>query len=249
MAPNGTDFRDTYGNSSNDIRHRFTFSPSYDIPGMKSPAQMLQGWTISGILTLQGGQPWSPYDATSNDLLGTGEFNAQPNIGGVYQPWNYTGPRSAFTSGPVSIPKLTLKTGAMATCQSAAEAPYAGNPQLIALADAALANFGCYVQNGGILTPPAYGTIGNSGRNVFGSPAYYNVDFSVSKIWKVKERYSAQFRVEFFNLFNRADFPIPAVVNPSKGQFGCSCSTPDVNNPVLGSGGPRHIQFGLKLTY
>ena len=249
MAPNGTDFRDTYGNSSSDIRHRFTFSPSYDIPGMKSPGQMLQGWTISGILTLQGGQPWSPYDATSNDLLGTGEFNAQPNIGGVYQPWNYSGPRSAFTSGPVSIPKLTLKTGAMATCQSAAEAPYAGNPQLIALADAALANFGCYVQNGGILTPPAYGTIGNSGRNVFGSPAYYNVDFSVSKIWKVRERYSAQFRAEFFNLFNRADFPIPAVVNPSKGQFGCSCSTPDVNNPVLGSGGPRHIQFGLKLTY
>ena len=73
--------------------------------------------------------------------------------------------------------------------------------------------------------------------------------FPFPKIWKVKERYSAQFRAEFFNLFNRADFPIPAVVNPSKGQFGCSCSTPDVNNPVLGSGGPRHIQFGLKLTY
>jgi hypothetical protein len=248
LAPRGTDFRTSYGNSNNDIRHRFTFSPSYNIPGIKSPAQMLQGWSLSGILTLQSGQPWSPYDATSNDLLGTGEFNSQPNIGGAAQTWNYSGPRSAFKSGPVAIPKFT-GAAARANCQSAAEAPYAGNAQLVGLADASLAKFGCYVQNGGILTPPAYGTVGNSGRNVFGSPAYYNVDFSVSKIWTLKERFSAQFRAEFFNLFNRADFPIPAVIDPSKGQFGCSCTTPDVNNPVLGSGGPRHIQFGLKLTY
>jgi len=38
----GTDFRTSYGNSNNDIRHRFTFSPSYKHPGMKSPAQMLK---------------------------------------------------------------------------------------------------------------------------------------------------------------------------------------------------------------
>jgi hypothetical protein len=251
MDPNGTDFRTTYGNSSSDIRHRFTFSPSYNIPGMKSPGQMLQGWTLSGILTLQSGQPWSPIDATSNDLLGTGEFNSQPNIGGVYQAWNYAGPRSAFKSGPISIP-LLKGNAATAACGTAAQAPYAGNAQLQGLALASLSAFGCYVQGGGILTPPAYGTVGNSGRNVFGSPAYYNVDFSVSKIWTLKERYSAQFRAEFFNLFNRADFPIPATptgTDPSRGQFGCSCTTPDVNNPVLGSGGPRHIQFGLKLTY
>lgn len=94
--------------------------------------------------------------------------------------------------------------------------------------------------------------VGNASRNLFRSPAYDNLDFSVSKIWKIRERYSAQFRAEFFNLFNRTDFAVP----PSKasdagltGQFGCSCSTPDVSNPVFGSGGPRHIQFGLKLTY
>jgi hypothetical protein len=113
------------------------------------------------------------------------------------------------------------------------------------------------MQKGGILTPPAFGTIGNASRNMFRSPAYYNVDFSVSKLWKIKERFSAQFRAEFFNLFNRADFTIPGGTgaqasggtDPSAGQFGCSCATPDAANPVLGSGGPRHIQFGLKLTY
>jgi hypothetical protein len=85
---------------------------------------------------------------------------------------------------------------------------------------------------------------------------YHNVDFSVTKDWKFTERYSAQFRVELFNIFNWTNFAIPAAqsggVDPStNAQFGCACATPDVqgNNPVLGSGGPRHIQFGLKLAF
>ena len=39
-----------YGNSDMDVRHRFRFSPTYAIPGMKSPGQMLEGWQISGDL-------------------------------------------------------------------------------------------------------------------------------------------------------------------------------------------------------
>lgn len=240
-----------YGSTNNDIRHRFTFSPTYLIPGMKSPGQMLQGWSLSGILTMQGGLPWYPVDG-SDDLTGTGEVNA--SAAGI-QTWNYTGPTSAFTSGPHSIPYFAAATNP--ACVTAAEAPYAGNARLMNLALASLTNLGCYVQNGGILTPPAYGTIGNASRNLFRSPAYYNVDFSVSKLWTLKERFSAQFRVEFFNLFNRADFSIPGSggtqgaggIDPTGGLFGCSCLTPDNANPVLGSGGPRHIQFGLKLTY
>src|SRR4029077_16986505 len=117
------------------------------------------------------------------------------------------------------------------------------------------ANNACYAQGGGYLTPPAYGTVGNAGNGIFTGPVYRNVDFSVGKLWTLKERYSAQFRVEFFNLFNRADFSTPGNnggADPSKGlsgSFGYAQSTPDSTNPVLGSGGPRHIQFGLKLTF
>lgn len=253
-----------YGSSDYDIRNRFTFSPSYAIPGLKLPGQMLEGWTISSIITVQGGLPWAPNDPTSTDWLGTGE-NTNTAIGaGSTQYWNYVGPASAFTSGPNPIPCFgkaagcTAYTSALYTpaiesaCQSAAQAPYAGNTQLQALALASLANASCYMQGGGILTPPAYGTLGDASRGIFRSPMYANVDFSVAKTWKFRERYSAQFRIEFFNLFNRADFPIPAVVDPSTGsggKFGCSCSTPDSTNAVLGSGGPRHIQFGLKLAF
>jgi hypothetical protein len=260
LAPDSNNLRTVYGPSDHDIRHRFTFSPSYAIPGMKSPGQMLQGWSVSGILVMESGLPWYPVDVT-NDILGTGEFNG--GLQGGITTWNFSGPRSAFTSGPHSIPCFGTMAGCNPVvpqeCITAAQAPYTGNTQLMGLALASLTNLGCYEQGGGILTPPAYGTVGNAGRNLFRSPNYYNVDFAVAKEWKIKERLTAQFRAEFFNLFNRADFTFPdspgrPPVDPnsgSGGQFGCSCSTPDVlgNNPVLGSGGPRHIQFGLKLLF
>ena len=259
MPPNELGYRLLYGNSNNDIRHRFTLSPNYMIPGIKSPGQMLQGWSVSGIVTLQGGLPWYPNSAKSRDLLGTGEFNSNPNIGGALQLWNYTGSFSAFTSGPPQIVNGVLVSGmpkltggnALTTCGAAATAPYVGDATHTQLALAALSDLGCYAQGGGILTPPAYGTEGNAGRNIFRGPAYYNVDMSVAKLWTFKERYSAQFRAEFFNLFNRSDFPIPGTTDPTRGSFGCSCFTPDTanTNPILGSGGPRHIQFGLKLTF
>ena len=242
-----------YGNGDNDVRHRFTFSPTYVIPGRKSVGQMLQGWTISSIITAQTGLPWFPSDATT-DLTGTNGFN--DSISSSIQTWNYSGPASAFKSGPTSIPYFS-GPAAVSTCGTAAAAPYGGaGTQLGQIALAALGNLGCYVQGGGILTPPAYGTVGNASRNMFRGPNYYNVDFSVTKDWKFTERFSAQFRAEFFNFFNWGNFALPtslsSTVDPSAGsQFGCACATPDVqgNNPVLGSGGPRHIQFGLKLIF
>jgi hypothetical protein len=60
-----------------------------------------------------------------------------------------------------------------------------------------------------------------------------------------------------FNLFNHPKFANPSTGgyfnnDPSGGYgMGCSCQTPDVAvaNPVLGSGGARAIQLGLKLLF
>jgi hypothetical protein len=263
VPTDNANLRADYGNSANDLRHRFTFSPSYALPDIKSPGQMLQGWEVSGIVVLQDGLPWSPNDVT-DDFLGTNEINN--SFGGTLTAWNYSGPTSAFTAGPHPIPCFGSMAGCTpymggvppTVCSNAAMAAYPGNPQLQQLALASLTNFGCYVQNGGVMTPPAYGTNGNAPRNGFRYANYYNVDMSIAKNWKFTERYTAQFRVEFFNLFNRADFGTasgvgaPNAFDPSAGsggQFGCACTTPDALNPVLGSGGPRHIQFGLKLGF
>jgi hypothetical protein len=119
------------------------------------------------------------------------------------------------------------------------------------LALRALTNNACYIQNGGILTPPAYGINGNSGRNSFRGPKYSNVDFTVAKIWHLKERYSAEFRADFYNLFNHPAIGIPSSdgVAPSSANFGLITTTADGTNNIFGSGGPRHLQFGLKLAF
>jgi hypothetical protein len=231
---------------------------------------MLEGWSLSAIVVIQSGLAWNPSDTRKTDWLGEGENVSSGNASAVIQYWNYLGPRSAFSNtGPNPIPcyngisgKVAGCTSLAATpaailtaCQNAAVAPYGANIQLQALALAALANNTCYAQAGGYLTPPAFGTSGDATSGLFTGPVYRNVDFSIAKLWRLKERFSAQFRVEFFNLFNRSDFATPsstAGADPSKGVtggFGYATNTPDSTNPVLGSGGPRHIQFGLKLTF
>ena len=102
------------------------------------------------------------------------------------------------------------------------------------------------------------GTIGNAGRNIFRDSGFKNLDLSVTKVWKIKERLNTQFRAEFFNLFNHPNFANPGgpagagFNDPSAPtSFGCGCNTPDqvAPNPVLGSGGSRSIQLGLKLLW
>jgi len=239
-----------YGNSEYDLRHRFTFSPTYLIPLVKSPGQMLEGWSLNAIVTVQSGLPFTVADLATTDWLGTNEKANSNSIGnGVFQYWNYVGPRDAFSYNTVAPTKLTGSAATSnATCLVDALAPYGANAQLQGLARAALFNAGCLMSGSGVLTPPAYGTVGDAGHGFFLGPNYRNVDLSIAKLWRWKERFSAQFRAEFFNSFNRVDFNAPGL-DPSKGSFGFATATPDTGNAVLGSGGPRHIQFGLKLTY
>jgi hypothetical protein len=111
-----------------------------------------------------------------------------------------------------------------------------------------------------VLLPPALGTIGNSGRNTFRDGGFRNWDLSVTKNWIFRERLTTQFRAEFFNILNRSIFTNPngpagaGFADPSGGfttNFGCGCNTPDQAspNPVLGTGGSRSIQLGLKLIW
>ena len=216
-------------------------------------------------MLMQGGLPWGPNDA-SNDMVGVGSPRNIPSA----QFWNFTGPTSDFRIGAVTIPCYGTMPGCTpyqvvggvpqipAACVSAATAPYGGSGTTNGkLALASLTRQGCYVQGDGILTPAAFGTLGNTNGNTFLGPAYRNMDLSVTKVWKVGERYSAQFRTEFFNVLNHPHLiGTPLSTNPidgTNGQFACSCGTPDGApghlNPVLGSGGPRHIQFGLKLKF
>ena len=97
---------------------------------------------------------------------------------------------------------------------------------------------------------PDPGSFGSSGRNTIIGPELHIVDFSASKTTRLSERFSLQFRAEFFNLFNHANLSLPNV-DFNSAAFGSISETPDVTagNPRLGEGGPRVGQFVLKLTF
>ncbi len=96
---------------------------------------------------------------------------------------------------------------------------------------------------------------GNLGRNTFRGPRLNNWDFSIVKTTKLTERVSVQLRAEFFNVLNHPHFANPAVLfntDPSVPEtLGLVTATPDVAaaNPVIGTGGPRNIQLGLKFRF
>jgi hypothetical protein len=64
-----------------------------------------------------------------------------------------------------------------------------------------------------------------------------------------------QLRAEFFNVLNHPNFANPAILFNNDlsfpETFGLVTATPDVAgaNPVIGSGGPRNIQLGLKIRF
>jgi hypothetical protein len=96
------------------------------------------------------------------------------------------------------------------------------------------------------------GFFGNLGRDQVYGPGFWNADFSLSKIFPVREKLSLQFRTEFFNAFNHPNFALPTnVVNIGAPNAGKITQTPDVaqGNPGLGGGGPRVMQFGLRLQF
>ena len=97
---------------------------------------------------------------------------------------------------------------------------------------------------------PAPGTFGNLRRGTVRQPGLQNIDFSVAKNWRFKERYGLQFRAEMFNLFNHVNFNgfdsgLGAAFN--NGKF------TGFNNQRFGvlnsDRGPRNIQFGIKFNF
>jgi hypothetical protein len=103
-----------------------------------------------------------------------------------------------------------------------------------------------------VIVPPAQGTFGNMARNVLRGQRLRVWDLSLAKNWKIKERFTAQFRVECFNVINAVNYAANGGTNPATpSTFGVSPGTPDVVNsaPVFGTGGPRKIQLGAKLIF
>jgi len=93
---------------------------------------------------------------------------------------------------------------------------------------------------------PATGTYGNVGRDTLTGPGLAELDASLVKTTPLSDRARLQFRAEFFNLANRANFGTPNAV-----VFTSASTVPSPTAGVITatSTTSRQIQFGLKLLW
>jgi hypothetical protein len=276
-GPSGNPYnqRLEYSNSEFDVRHRFTATVTYALPGKKGFAQMLEGWKLTSIVAVQTALPWGVLGSRGSDPSGTGEFQDRwnfygdvndfsalgtqtvPFFTGNYKDvngfiWANTAANQALHPAPANAPVPALP----AACVNAAAAldPSPTNKP----GSGALYRWGCFVQGSTIMIPPALGTIGNMTRDMFRGNGFGNWDGSIIKDWRFTERFAGEFRFEIFNLLNTTHYGNPQF-NGAGGNtpfgaptvFGASAATPDVsnNNPALGSGGPREFQLGFRVSW
>ena len=98
--------------------------------------------------------------------------------------------------------------------------------------------------NGACFSQPAPGQLGNANRTPLSGPDFVNTDFSIIKHFVPREGWRIDFRTEFFNLFNHAQFGAP----------GGNGTGADFNSPTFTAvnytvNNPRLVQFALKLSF
>jgi hypothetical protein len=95
---------------------------------------------------------------------------------------------------------------------------------------------------GSTFTAPALDTIGNGGRNNAWGPHFFNSDMSLLKNFTVREKYTAQFRVDAFNAFNHINYGNPG---GNIEQPGSISSGPGPS----GTTNPRQIELTARIQF
>jgi hypothetical protein len=91
---------------------------------------------------------------------------------------------------------------------------------------------------------PAAGEFGNTGRNFFTGPGFFNLDATVSKRFRFNEDVNVEFRVEAQNVTNTPSFAVPdAFLVLTSSSFGQINGTGSTTNPS------RKVQFAMKINF
>ena len=206
------------GNCEFDVRQRYVVSYIWELPfgkGLKGAAgKLLSGWQVGGVTQFQTGTPFNITEGQDRSLSGAGG-NRPDFLGGEVQ---FFDPRNVDTTlGNGFNHYFNGVGGGTATA--------AANPLFRRIGS------GTSVAQGA-------GRFGTLGRNVFFGPGANNWDFSILKRTRVTEAQEVEFRAEFFNLFNHAQF-----LNPN-GNIG----SPDFGR-ITTTRDPRILQFALKYKF
>jgi len=223
------------GPSNFDVRNRFVMSSVYDLAKIDRLKRFGEGWSFSGILTLMSGHPFSLNYAYEGDYDGSGEGFGRPDVVAPIQ-YNYSNPAEFLNLASFSTPCTLVGGTSTSNCV------------------------------------PGTRHFGSEGRNSLIGPNYRNLDFAISKMTPIGERFKLEFRADFYNIANHPNFAsplLPAFFADAAPNGISTGLTPDVlplgrsrgfyqltetsdvglGNPILGGGGPRSIQFAVKLMF
>jgi hypothetical protein len=227
--------------SDQDVRNRITFSGGWDLPFDKAwesgPRRLTQGWSLFPIVTWHTGFPYDvaarlgdQFNPGAEGPSGAGDsYNVHADVVG---PTNSLNPRQLqnLGAGLGQLPGYFWVNPNSFTNAQCGDSNNQGNctpsASILPSSEQVVAN-------------PALATYGTLPRNFLRGPGLINTDLALSKTTAlVGEHTKLEFRAEFFNIFNHANFINP-VTNILSAQFGQITSTRD----------PRIIQLALRLTF
>ncbi len=222
LTTNPYNFALDRGDSAFDARHRLVASYSWELPSAFHSNgifhSIVDGWTITGVTTLQTGFPLTVYDSSDRSLLCNGI--ALQNIG-CEDTAQYLG-----SGGVATFDARTSVDSKTAATPTGGPKPY-------------------YWFDPNVFGHPAYGTLGNEGRNNFHGPGVNNTDLALFKRFHFGGEGArfVELRLESFNTFNHTQFSAP----------GTTAITTNVNSVNFGrtlvAATGRVIQLGAKIYF
>jgi len=234
----GNAARSLRGLSSFDARHRVVISYGYELPWYRRQqrllGRMIGGWQITGVTTFQSGNPFTVvlgYDANLDGLDGDRPAIADPTA--LY--------KSVDNGRSIYPCPTTTATGPCPDTLSQLQLP--GTVFVPASSNSISAD-----QRLILAGTDGRGTIG---RNTFFGSGMNNFDATLSKSVAIREGIRFTMRMEFYNLFNRVMFGLPARTVLSSTPIGRITSQRNPFNYVtsLRSNGSRMGQLSLRITF
>ncbi|MBS1852088.1 MAG: TonB-dependent receptor [Acidobacteria bacterium] len=225
--------KDGYGLCDHDVRLNFNVGGVYSLPTLPGGQYLGKGWQISTIFTGISGRPFSALLGGGTDPTGQGM-----NGSSVRAAWDGT-PIKYNTRNPDQYVVETFTAYDQPDPCGRLGSVDPDNPGHH-LGDLALSPF----------YTPCPGTLGNSRRNQLIGPGLAQWDMTLIKDTKITEKVTLQARWEVYNVLNRGNFYyFPD--NTLGATFGQITKTSDVaaGNPVIAQGGPRNMNFGLKIIF
>jgi hypothetical protein len=220
------------GNCEFDIRHNFSAAFSYDLPNVGNSAfakAVLHNWAIDDRFTARTAFPVNLSGNTIFDPLG----NATSSV------MNFVSGQPIYLYG--------------ASCASFLQGLGNLQPGQPCPGDRAI-NPCAFVAVGSTPSAPCpTGTVGGLvPRNFLRGFGAWQMNFAVRREFPIREKLKLQFRAEAFNIFNHPNFGRidGFIFDPTFGQATATLANSLVGlNPLYQTGGPRSMQFALKLTF